>query len=356
MPWICLLAALILLAGAPRSEAAAAAAKGRRAAAAPVDVMAALHTLARQRSRQCAAGARVPQPPGWQGKTAECAWQDRLQMRRWEALPAVAAGCLSQQARWWQWQQARQLAVPPESIGAWDGAWRSQSLRTASDAQQRISVIARAPAGTWTATEWTWIPSPRPATRKWQEGRWKLLAQAASALRGAAPAPDGPHMGALRETWEKNLAGRAGEVLADGWRWEDNGLCLRMETAGLSQAQLHLPYSRDEVRHEQHAAMQLQLARRFPKATWLMPFRALPVKDADQGAGAKYAAVWLEDKRVKGQLWIPTKTDGAIVRARIIVEAPATAGKPPPPALVKSIGTIERELAALASIWESDHE
>ncbi|PWF49432.1 hypothetical protein, partial [Massilia glaciei] len=82
----------------------------------------------------------------------------------------------------------------------------------------------------------------------------------------------------------------------------------------------------------------------------------LRAKDADKGAGAKYEAIWLEDKLVKGQLWIPTKTNGVIVRARIVADAPATAGKPVPAALEKSIETIDRELTGLATIWETDYD
>jgi hypothetical protein len=312
--------------------------------------------LAQQVPRPCAKDEKVQAAPGWRVGTIDCVWQGRLQMRQWLPLPSPSNSCLSQPALWWRWQQARQGIAPPLPAVAWDGKWQGQSIATTMGPSDRIAVVRKLSDGRWLATEWTWTPSPRAATRTWQAGRWNLLAGAAAKLRATATHVGGPEILTLRQVWEKNLNGRPGEVMSDAWRWESNGLCLRMETVGLSQAQLHLPYSRDDVRHEQHAAMQLQLARRFPKATWLMPFRVLPENNADKGLGAKYEAIWLEDKLVKGQLWIPTKTDGVIVRARLVVDAPPLSGKPVPATFEKTIRTIESELGALARIWESDHE
>ncbi|PWF49437.1 hypothetical protein, partial [Massilia glaciei] len=277
-----LLVALIILPAARESFAATKQSKSRDAKAAAV--IATFRLLAQQRPWRCAKGEPVQAAPDWQAKTAQCAWQNRLQMRQWVPSQSHPDRCLTHQAVWWRWQLARHGIAAPMAAPVWDRGWRAQSAATSASALQRIAVIRQASDGRWIATEWTWTPSLRAATRKWQAGRWKLLADAAGQLRAPPRNVGGPETLALREAWEKNLKGRAGEVLPDAWRWESNGTCLRMETVGLSQAQLHLPYSRDEVRHEQRAAMQVQLARRFPKATWLMPFRLLRAKDADKGA------------------------------------------------------------------------
>ena len=349
-----LLSLSILLSGGRDAVAAKPALPVRAAAAPAADVMGDLRLLAQQRPKRCGADEPAQQAPGWRATAVECAWQGRLQMRRWSALPAAGNACVSRAALWWQWQQARTGIAAP---AAWDAAWPAQGLSGISSGRQRLAVIEKSAGGAWTASDWTWNPSPRAATRQWQMSRWELLATATAKLRPAVRGAAGAEAVALRTAWEANLRGRAGEMLADAWLWESNGLCMRMETAGLSQAQLHLPYSRDEVRHEQRAAMQLQLARRFPRATWLTPFRLVSTPAANKDGGAKYEAIWLEDGLVKGQLWMPTKTDGAIVRARIVAVFPVEpGGRPPGPAVANRRAAIERELAGLAAIWEAEHE
>ncbi len=294
---------------------------------------------------------------GWRASTAQCAWQNRLQMRRWEADQASdLEHCVSRQALWWA--RARSRATPAAGPVAWNGTWSAQSLIDDSGPQKRVAIIERSANGSWVATEWRWTPSPRAATRKWQEGRWKLLTDAAIGIRQSTPKESVPHeVAPLLATWEKNLRGRAGEVAEASWLWERDGLCMRMETVGLSQAQLHLPYSKEDGRLEQRAAMQLRLARTYPKATWLTPFRLLPMPNSTPRGGAKYEAIWIENATVKGQLWMPGKVDGAVLRARIAVALPAKKDSETEAAAAASIAqSIDSELIGLATTWAFDNE
>lgn len=132
---------------------------------------------------------------------------------------------------------------------------------------------------------------------------------------------------------------------------------MRMETVGISQAQLHIPYSKDDGRLEQRAAMQVRLARTYPHATWLTPFRLLPLPGSVGRGGAKYEAIWLENATVKGQVWMPSKADGAILRARIVVALPAKKSSEADAAAIDAIArAVDRELIGLATIWTLDHE
>ena len=323
-----------------------------------VGLMDDLKILARDRAKNCRnEKITVPTIPGWSGSAVQCAWQNRLQMRRWESDQYSDSGsCLSRPAQWWAW--ARTRSARPGGPPAWNSAWTVQSLVDDVGAQKRVGVIERAANGRWVATEWSWDPSPRMATRNWQEGRWKLLVEAAARLRQ----PERKELMArelapLRGVWEKNLDGRAGEVSLDSWLWQRDGLCLRMETAGLSQAQLHLPYAREDGRLEQRSAMQVQLARTYPNATWLMPFRLLPLPDAPARGGAKYEAIWLEQATVKGQLWMP-RPDGTILRARIAAALLPKQGSDADAAAARAriAHAIDLELIGIASVWAQDNE
>jgi hypothetical protein len=317
-----------------------------------------LKMLARDRPKKCI-DEKIPEPApsGWRRSAMQCAWQNRLQMRRWEAAQYSDPGsCLSRPAQWWAWARAR--ATRPDGPPAWNAAWTAQRLVDDAGARKRVGIIERAANGRWVATEWSWDPSPRMATRNWQEGRWKLLVEAAARLRQ----PERKELMArelapLRAAWEKNLDGRAGEVSLDSWLWQRDGLCLRMETAGLSQAQLHLPYAREDGRLEQRSAMQVQLARTYPNATWLMPFRLLPLADAPARGGAKYEAIWVEQATVKGQLWMP-RPDGTILRARIAAALPPKKGSDADATAARAriARAIDLELIGIASVWAQDHE
>lgn len=310
--------------------------------------------LAQHRPRKCAPDAPpVAGPAGWKEVPAQCVWQGRLQMRRWQAT-AIPGACVSRAAGWLAWQRPR-VGVPPVSPGAaWHSGWKSHYLAGPAEGEtERIATVEMREPGVWTATEWTWSPSPRPATRAWQEGRWQLIAQAASAVRAAEPAPAGP----LRQAWEKNLKGRPGEISPDGWRWNSEGKCLRMAPMPPASIPLPLPHAREDARLEQRAAMQIQLARRYPGATFLMPFRLLDAPAAAPRSGAKYAAIWTERTNVTGQLWIPQKSGEPAVRAHVGTTLPARYDTPSGLAASSAaLRAIERELTGIADTWSADHE
>jgi hypothetical protein len=347
------LAALLL--GPLHAHAAKTQARPQGAVKARAGLVDDLKILARDRLKKCIE-EKVPAlaPSGWSRSAMRCAWQNRLQMRRWEAAQHSDPGsCLSRPAQWWAWARAR--ALRPDGPPAWNGAWTAQSLVDQAGARKRVAMIERAANGRWVATEWSWDPSPRMATRNWQEGRWKLLVDAATRLR-QPERNEAREVAPFKAAWEKNLNGRAGEVSLDNWQWQRDGLCLRMETAGLSQAQLHLPYAREDMRLERRAAMQVQLARTYPNATWLTPFRLLPLPDAPARGGAKYEAIWVEQASVKGQLWIP-RPDGTILRARIVALLPLKKGSDADAAAMAGIArAVDLELSGLASAWAQDYD
>ena len=310
--------------------------------------------LAQHRPRQCApALAAVAGPAGWKEAPPQCVWQGRLQMRRWQAS-AIPNACVSRPAAWLAWQRPRVGVAPAMPGAAWQTGWKSQYLAgPAEEGTERIATVEMREPGVWTATEWTWSPSPRAATRAWQEGRWKLFAQAASPLRAAAASPASP----LRMAWEKNLKGRAGDIAHDGWRWNSEGKCLRMAPMPAAGIPLPLPHAREDARLEQRAAMQIQLARRYPGATFLMPFRLLDAPAAAPRSGAKYAAIWTERTNVTGQLWIPQKSGEAPIRAQVSTTLPARYDTPSGLAASSAaLRVIERELAGIADTWSADHE
>lgn len=310
--------------------------------------------VARQKPRKCPADVQLTSPlPGWRENAALCAWQGRLVMRRWEAVPATATRqCVSAPAAWWAWQRQRSSSAAVPGNAVWRAEWRSQYFMHSLDQRDRI-VTVEAFNGTWLATEWTWSPSPRKPTRDWQEQRWRFLAASVSKL-ATTPSRDNPkdNVAKLRRAWEKNLRSQAGEVAADGWTWESNGMCMRLTLPQSGVPQLQLPYAREDARQEQRAAMQIQLARRYPDATWLIPFRLLELPDARGVSGTKYEAVWMDGSAVNGQLWIPTKVGEETIRVLIRTDFQNKGAAP-----AEAIGrAIEAELAGLARTWVADHE
>lgn len=351
-------AALVILVGLLAACGSLHAARKASSAARP-SVADDFTVLATVRGAKCNDAQPSHLPPGWRETSTQCAWHDRLQMRRWQSGPdAVKAACTSAPARWWAWARKREAVTGPSP--AWNVAWSTQTLIDASGAQQGVAIIERAPDGTWVATEWRWSPSPRAATRAWQQGRWNLLTSGLTARQRATRATtENQDVQQLRDTWQKTLGTAVAEIAPDGWRWERDGMCLRMETAGLGQARLHLPFAREDGRLEQRAAIQLRLARTFPKALWLTPFRLLPVARTADGSvirGAKYEAVWREDGVIKAQLWMPTRMTGAIVRARLLAPLPNPTVHDDDPSVRRIAELLERELMTLASQWETDHE
>ncbi|HEY0488669.1 MAG TPA: hypothetical protein VGD30_04075 [Telluria sp.] len=311
--------------------------------------------VAQHRPRPCAPGTPlVAGPAGWKQAAPLCVWQGRLQMRRWVAsADAVPAACTAPPAAWLAWQRAR-VGNPAASGAAWHAGWTSQYLAgPGADGTERIAIIERRPSVGWVATEWTWAPSPRAPTRKWQQGRWELLAKAASAARTVNAAAATP----LHDAWEKNLKGRAAEVAQDGWRWQSGGACLRMTPIVRAAAPLPLPYAREDARLEQRAAMQIHLARRNPGATFLMPFRLLDAPAAAPRSGAKYAAIWTDRTQVTGQLWIPRAGDEPPIRAQVVTGLPSRYDTPAGMAAgTRALRIMERELTGIADIWSAEHE
>lgn len=266
-------------------------------------------------------------------------------VRRWSATGSMLPGdCISPQARWWAWARAGKPL-------AWRTAWTARSLDDESAAEKRIAMIRRGADGEWQATEWRWKPSLRAATRRWQEGRWKLLAELADAVNHDSVASLPAEQAMLQTVWEENLGAHPGEIAGELWRWQVDGLCLRSDPVGLGPQQFHLPYSVDDTRLEQRSAMQLQLARRYPKATWLTPFRLVPAAASAKG-GAQFQAVWVENSELKGQLWMPTRGAGPVVRLRIVASVRGAS----PAAIARAGQVVEHELATLAGSWAARHE
>ena len=311
--------------------------------------------VAQHRPRKCAPQTPVVAPPaGWKQTAAQCVWQGRLQMRRWHAsAEAVPAACTQPPAAWLAWQRAR-LGITSAPGAAWHAGSSSQYLAgPAADGTERIAIIERRASLGWVATEWTWSPSPRAATRNWQQGRWELLAKAASRARTEHAAGATP----LRNAWEKNLKGRAAEVAHDGWRWQAAGACLRMTPIVTSAVARPLPYAREDARLEQRVAMQIHLARRNPGATFLMPFRLLEAPAAAPRSGAKYAAIWTDRALVTGQLWIPRAGDQSSLRAQVVTSLPARYDTPAGLAAgTRALRIMERELTGIADTWSAEHE
>lgn len=321
---------------------------------APADVGADFHAMASQRPWTCADQRDAGEPrTGWSGGVAACAWQNRLRMRSWQGQGAVAPGaCVSAVAHWWAW--ARAPGPPPAGTPpAWRTSWPAQSIIDERAPEQRIVLLRRLAGGVWNVTEWRWRPSPRAATRRWQQARWQLLAARAAQYRAPAQVAQGaPETRMLQRVLESNIGARVAETGSQMWRWKAGGLCLNVDALGLGQQLMQLPYAIDDSRLEQRAAMQLQLARRYPKATWLTSFSALPAPPQARG-GAKFYALWLDQAVLKGQLWMPTKGDGPLVRVRITTPlAPAA----DPPAVAHAWQVVYGELLGLASRWEAAHE
>jgi hypothetical protein len=343
-------AALALLAGALALGAVAvsAAPKGHPAAArkdAP-PALADFEKLSGAYARACD-GAPDPRLAAMgEPSQRQCAWSGHLEMQYWRAIPAPAGACLPPAAIAWQ----RLATTAQTRPTAWNAAWNAQALVTGSDTLQQALALWRAADGSWSAVLWRWQPSAKPDTRAWQGAHWKDIAAAAQAV-GASNRP--PAASPLMQAWLDTTAAEPRVLDGDNWRWVAQHTCLSLQTAGIGQAQLHLPYSRDDARLEQRSAMQVQLARRSPNAEWLRPFDLLDPAVPGTRSGAKFIAVWKEGGAVKGQLWIPLREDGGVVRARMSSELGAARGED---AVKARAELLEHELTALAHAWEARHE
>lgn len=325
----------------------------RRAAVHSGDVAAQFSALASQQPWTCRSQQATNIPPAWTGGVAQCAWQERLQMRRWHLTGGAPAGqCLSAQATWWAWARASKRLAAANPV-AWDSSWTSQLLVDEAEAVKRLLLIERMADGAWRATEWRWLPSPRSATRRWQQARWQLLkARTASLRQPAAPVQGGREARMLRQSVLANVRTRAAQVNGNVVHYQADGQCLQIDAAAPGQQMLQVPYLAEDSRLEQRAAMQLQLARRYPKAVWLTPFTLIPAR-RDVRSGAKFYALWREGTVLNGQLWMPTRSDGPLVRARITTVLAAAAEAA---AVAQAQQTVTAELMALAAWWTVHYE
>jgi hypothetical protein len=347
-----LLAAFCVVAAASSPPPANAAPASRHAAKAEPDLVGDFRALAQQRPWTCQPLASSDAGTLWPDGQTACAWQNRLRRQSWSWGAGKPPSCISQQARWWNWAQASLLPAAPRSI--WDERWTARSLSMSVGGEQRLLVIRRDDKDLWQATEWRWNPNPRPATRRWQEGRWKLLLDAASQPQFRSATVDSPDAARLRPVFVRLLGARPGEMNAAGMVFESSGLCLQASNPLPGQPKLHLSYSPNDSRLEQRAAMHLQLSRQYPNAKWLTQFKMLEMP-ANLPSGAKFLATWVEDGQLVGQLWMPAKGDAATVRIRITTRLPqhqhdamAFAAKMKP--------AVEHELEAIAVHWAAAYE
>lgn len=274
----------------------------------------------------------------------QCAWSQNVEMVYWRGLGLPAGGCLPSAAIAWQ----RLAATARSRYPAWNAAWTSQALFTEGSGTQQAFALWREADGAWSAALWRWQPSNKPATRAWQEKHWNAVLATAGVhsapVQAASP---------LLQAWLVATEDRPRALDGDTWRWVVQDACLGLQTANLGPAPQHLPWSRDDARLEQRSAMQVQLARRIPDADWLVPFSLLDPATPGNRSSAKFIAVWRQGATVNGQLWMPQREPGALVRARV---TSALAPGARDDAAKRRADLVERELTALAHAWEARHE
>ena len=312
--------------------------------------------LAQQRPWTCPAPAPIPdmQDQGWTAGQASCAWQNRLSTRRWTWTGDAAPACVSTPARWWAGAQA---GLPPRAArSVWQAGSMAQGRLLAEGDGQRLLLVQRGRDGGWVATEWRWHPNPRPATRRWQEGRWQGLVDA---VRKAAPPQANavaPDTARVQSVFAAVLGSRPGEIGPEGMTMASSGICLTLSNPLPGQSKLPLSWNATDSRLEQRAATHLQLSRQLPNAEWLTPFKLLALPAAAAG-GAKFLATWIEGDRLNSQLWIPEKSAGHTLRVRMSTRlAPGQGLHPDAAPVARAKQVLEHELEAFASQWAAHHE
>jgi len=283
---------------------------------------------------------------------AQCAWRGRLVIRRWVADGPGVSSCLSTAGQWWHWR-AGAAGAPPWPI--WDARWRRQArAQPAEDADgsRRVVLLARSGGGGWIATEWRWTPPERAATRVWEQQRWQELQRAVLAAGDAEPDVAAPPP-ALEDIWRRHVGGRPAERVGPALVWQGEHQCMRLlESDQRDDPAMPLPFTREDSRLEQRAAIQVQLARATPGATWPASFH-LMLPSVPQQRSATYAAIARRGQLLVGRLWLPRKTGQPPLRARLEVALTAPPGSA---AETRAVSLLDREMAALAALWTADHE
>ena len=341
-----------VLVGVLEPAPAYAAPSSRHAPAPRPDAIRDFRALAQQRPWSCPPLPSTASGVLWPDTKTVCAWQSRLRKQTWSWNEDTGASCVSTQARWWHWAQA--ILPPTVQRSVWDGRWTKRTLHMTIGEEQRVLLLERDEKNRWQATEWRWNPNPRPATRRWQEGRWQRLLQAVSQPPFIGTVADTPGAASMRPVFRRVLGARSGEMHREGMTLESAGLCLQASNPLPGQPKLPLSYSPNDSRLEQRAAMHLHLSRQHPNAKWLTQFKMLEMPPK-LPSGAKFLATWVEGGQIVSQLWMPAKGDAATVRVRITAQLPhgrdngmATAEKAKP--------IVEHELEAIAVQWAATHE
>lgn len=273
-----------------------------------------------------------------------------MQSQRWKS--DAPSACISRQARWWSSAQRELPSGAPRSV--WDTRWNAQTMQLAIGEERRYLLLKREGAGGWRATQWHWNPNPRPPTRRWQEGRWKLLLESGARYHSANPEAGTGAASRLHAVLRGVLGARAGEFHPEGLALESEGVCMQVGNPLPGRPTLALSYSPNDSRLEQRAAMHLQLARQYPHAKWVTNFKMLALPEK-LPSGAKFLATWVEENELRSQLWIPGKGGAATVRIRMSAPLPRGQG-PEGDFVARAKPLVERELEAIAVQWALAYE
>ena len=167
----------------------------------------------------------------WRVARTECAWRDRLRVRRWSATAGMSPGdCVSPQARWWAWaRDGEPLPRPPVA-----GAPLAQCRR--ARAPKNASCCSSAPAAAMARDRMALAPVAArrhaPLAGRATGNCWRRAPTTATGRRASAPAPAKT---LLLSVWADNLGGRAGEITGQQWRWQRAGCACAATRSGLGR-------------------------------------------------------------------------------------------------------------------------